>query len=379
MGILFRHLTIVQLFLWGFKDVAFVDLLTISGGSVVYEELHGELSLNCSSDCSVPTWELQDDILAELQAGHRSSRLTIQDVTTDDGGKYTCKEQCGASTKTTSVKVIVYSLGKMVLHSTPQTPRSGQPFTVTCELRDFYPETVQLLLSHNGIEVKKLDTDGTVMEVTSSNQQKTTNTIYRCEALMELEGKTIRNSTDLLVQPEEPKTTLATSTQQNILSTSPFRPLTPEDDLQNLETKIRETTTDFLHAPTESSTAEGQHKNHVAAGTTAALVRTEQNVLSTPPFATRDDLLYPVTTVTEALVTVSESEEVQTASASGDVPPSVGLYALSTLGAVASIASMGTALFLVLYRKRKRRQEKTEGEEEMEKEKETQQLPEMSP
>ncbi|XP_041946888.1 uncharacterized protein LOC121707947 [Alosa sapidissima] len=371
MGILFRHLTIVQLFLWGFKDVAFVDLLTISGETVL--KLNSELSLNCSSDCASPIWDLNDDSLAEVLPGHRSSHLTIKHVTTDDEMKYTCRVKCGASSKKESVKVTVYSLDEPVLISTPQTPWSGQPFTVTCELRDFYPATVQLLLSHNDTPMEVVDYDnGTVMTAMASNQLETTSTNYKCNALMTLGDKIISTSTDMLVQPKEFTTTFATSTQQHILSSSYFRPGSTEDDLQNLITKIRETTVNFPYVPTESSTAEGQHKHQVAAETTAAVfaANTEQNILSTSPVT---DL------PAEVLITLSETEEVQTSSTPGGIQPSVGLYVLTTLGAVASIVSMGTALFLVLCRKRKRRQEKTEDQEEVEMEKEKQQLPEMSP
>lgn len=100
---------------------------------------------------------------------------------------------------------VLSALPKPVLLSTPKNPWIGQPFNMTCELRDFHPDTVELRLFRNDAHLKTVKAkteDGFVLMTTALNMQEISNTSYKCEAHMTVQQRNITTCTHFLVQPQ---------------------------------------------------------------------------------------------------------------------------------------------------------------------------------
>ncbi|XP_053228835.1 mucosal addressin cell adhesion molecule 1 [Podarcis raffonei] len=186
-------------------------------------ELGGSVRLTCSTDCpgGKVQWEGLDIEQGEVFSNKTHSILTIAKATVSMEGAKFCTGQCRGTSGQKKVDLQVYSFpDALQLDSEPKIMRTGQPARLVCSLSKVYPPgslTLTWFRGEERLEATKVEDDmedfeqqlmfySSVLELPAAAEEAT----YKCEATLEVETDTFRQSRVAVVNPQTTQVPSAT-------------------------------------------------------------------------------------------------------------------------------------------------------------------------
>ncbi|XP_032992792.1 mucosal addressin cell adhesion molecule 1 [Lacerta agilis] len=261
-------------------------------------ELGGSVRLTCSTDCpgGKVQWEGLDTDQGEVFSNNTHSILTISKAAVSMEGAKFCTGQCRGASDQKNVELQVYSFpDALQLDSEPKMLRVGQPARLVCSLSNVYPPgalTLSWFRGEERLEATEEKDDmvdfeqqlmfySSVLEVPAAAE----GAAYKCEATLELEPDTFRQSRVAAVKPQttqvpgateeatfapvtertsrvaalEPAVTLPAATTRGLPLLSPTEPPTMTSTASPAPEPLPETSSP---SPTRNPVAEAMTSSH---------------------------------------------------------------------------------------------------------------------